>query len=230
MERIAIWMAAAALCALAGCERNGDSTASGASNTAVLGGYGPPRGSSAVDPVTGLPVPPAPRQATPHVVRADRDAVLALWEEQGQVMASRWDGGRWEPAQALEAIAGEASNLRVVGNGNGAAMAVWQHTVGRIDSLRFSAWDSRGGWSPPDVMPGALPRARQPGKTAGGLVQAAAPVLEIDAQGNVRAQWLSGFAQDQVQASTYVPAEGWARPVDLPLQAAAPNPAQLPPR
>ena len=31
----------------------------------------------------------------------------------------------------------------------------------------------------------------------------------------------SGFNENEVQASTYVPGEGWARPVDLPVQANA---------
>lgn len=216
--RLALWVVAASLCTLAGCERNGAGSAASPNNTAVMGGYGPPPSAS----TAGVPPPPAPRGARAELANAGDDATLALWEDRGTVYASRHTPGTgWEPARPLEDIGGEASNLRLASNGNGVAMAVWQHTVGRIESLRYSRWEAQRGWTPPDVMPGALPRPRQPGKTAGGLVEDAAPRLEVDAQGNARAQWLSGFAPDQVQASTYVPGESWARPVDLPLRADA---------
>jgi hypothetical protein len=92
--------------------------------------------------------------------------------------------------------------------------------VGRIDSLRYSRFEAGKGWTEPDVMPGALPRPRQPGKTAGGSVEQAAPRIEVDEDGHARAEWRSGFDATQLQASTYVAGEGWARPIDLPLQAA----------
>jgi hypothetical protein len=163
-----------------------------------------------------------------------RFTAVAIWEEGGHVMATRYNAVRgWEPALPLEQISGQASNARLASNRHGVAMAIWQHTVGRIDSLRFSRYEEGRGWSRPDVMPGALPRPRQPGKTAGGLVDEAAPRIEIDARGNARAQWLSGFNDNQIQASTYVPGEGWARPVDLPTEttaAAAASAASAPPR
>lgn len=212
----ALLLAVASLCILAACERDGAGTAASPSNTAVMGGYGPaPSAASAV------PAPPAPRGARIELAPADGETTLALWEDRGTVYASRHTrAAGWEPARPLEDIGGDASNLRLASNGNGVAMAIWQHTVGRIESLRYSRWEAAGGWSTPDVMPGALPRPRQPGKTAGGLVEDATARVEVDGQGNARAQWLSGFGQDQVQASTYVPGEGWARPVDLPRQAA----------
>jgi hypothetical protein len=211
-------VALAGLCTLAACERNGTGTAQSPSNTAVMGGYGPAPSASAAD----LPPPPAPRGARAELAPADGETTLAIWEDKGTIHASRHTrAAGWETPRPLEDIGGEASNLRLAGNGNGVAMAVWQHTVGRIESLRYSRWEAGRGWSAPDVMPGALPRPRQPGKTAGGLVDDAAARLEVDAQGNARAQWLSGFAEDQVQASTYVPGEGWARPVDLPHQGTA---------
>jgi hypothetical protein len=183
-----------------------------------MGGFGGPPGDG-----SALPAPPAPRGSKAVTAPAAADATLAVWEEQGRVMASRYTrAGGWDQAVPLEDIAGDASNLRLAGNGNGVAMAVWQHTVGRIESLRFARWEEATGWSVPDVMPGALPRPTQPGKSAGPAVDDAAVQLEVDAQGNARAQWRSGFDAAQVQASTFLPGEGWSRAIDLPLAAAAP--------
>jgi hypothetical protein len=215
--RLAIVLLAAGAAALLGACRERPETA--ASNTAVLGGYGPPR-STGPEAAGAIPPPRVPRNATPQIAMVGSDAAVAVWEQDGQVVASRFSRARgWEAAQPLERIAGQASNARIAGNGQGVAMALWQHTVGRIESLRYSRFEADKGWSPPDVMPGALPRPRQPGKTAGGTVAQAAPQIEVDAHGNARAEWRSGFDEDEVQASTFVAGEGWTRPVDLPLQA-----------
>lgn len=214
-------LAVAAACALVGCDRGQDAERR-ASNTAVMGGYGPPRAGSPQD-ATGIPAPPAPRGARVHVAPADAETALAVWEDQGRVMASRHTrAGGWEQPVPLEDIAGNASNVRLASNSNGVAMAVWQHTVGRIEALRYSRWEDANGWSQPDVMPGAQPRPTQPGKTAGNGVDNAAVQLEVDALGNARAQWRSGFDASEVQASTFVPGEGWSRAIDLPLAAAQP--------
>lgn len=213
--RTALLLACALAGALAGCGKNDT-----VSNTAVLGGYGPAAADAALR--GEVSPPPAPRNATPQLAIVNREHALAVWEEQGQVMATSYSLGRgWETPRPLEDIHGQASNARIAANRDGIAMAVWQHTVGRIDSLRFSRYQPDSGWSQPDVVPGALPRPRQPGKTAGASVQDAAPRIELDERGNASALWLSGFAEGEVQASTYVHGKGWARPVDLPLQAGA---------
>ncbi|MBI5279616.1 MAG: hypothetical protein HY854_24500 [Burkholderiales bacterium] len=202
----------ACACALAaGCRDRHE-----ASNTAVLGGAAPAAHPAAAP--ASVPAPTVPRNATPEVAITGEAQAVAVWEENGVVMASRYTGATgWTPPQALERIGGEASNAKVAANGRGVAMAIWRHSVGRIDSLRFSRWQQATGWSTPDVMPGALPRPRQPGKTAGGTVEKAAPRIEVDAQGNARAEWPSGFADNEMQVSTFVRGEGWARPVDVPL-------------
>jgi hypothetical protein len=219
---VALALAALAF-ALGACDSRDERAERRASNTAVLGGFGAPPAAT-VDPAGQAPAPPAPRGSKAVVAAGNEETTLALWDEQGRVMASRHTrAGGWEQAVPLEDIAGDASNLRLAGNRNGVAMAIWQHTVGSIESLRYSRWEEATGWTPPDVMPGALPRATQPGKTAGNAVDAAAVELDVDALGNARAQWRSGFDASQLQASTFVPGEGWSRAIDLPV-AAAPAP------
>ncbi|HVZ43222.1 MAG TPA: hypothetical protein VHA82_05380 [Ramlibacter sp.] len=150
---------------------------------------------------------------------ADSKTGLALWLQDGRVMVSRWTlNTNWERPKPLETIAGSASHARLASNGRGVAIAVWQHTVGDIESLRYSRWQHGRGWETPDVMPGALPRPHD----EGGPLDTTAVRIEVDRDGNARAEWPSGFDADQMQSSTFVPGEGWARPVDLPLQAAAP--------
>jgi hypothetical protein len=233
--------AAAAVVLTASRERDTAPVTARGSDTAVLGGYGSgpggaagARGSEAAlaDALgNAIPSPPMPRNTVADMALVGRFTALALWEEQGRVMATRYTRERgWEPPQPLEQIGGQASNARLASNRAGVAMAVWQHTVGRIDSLRYSRYEEGRGWSRPDVMPGALPRPRQPGKTAGGTVEEAAPRIEVDAAGNARAQWLSGFNESQIQASTYVPGEGWARPVDLDADTTASAAPPAPPR
>jgi hypothetical protein len=95
---------------------------------------------------------------------------------------------------------------------------VWRHTVGSIQSLRFSRFDPVAGWSVPDVMPGALPRP--PG-------QAAPPELRMDEAGNVTARWPSGFDPRDTQVARYTAGQGWSRAVSANL-AAAPGPAPAP--
>lgn len=231
--------AAAAAVLTASRDRDGPPASARGNDTTVLGGYGNAQrdqgaGSRAEAGLTdaqgrAIALPPVPRNTAADMALVGPFTALAVWEEHGRVMAARYTRERgWDLPQPLEQIGGQASNARLAGNGAGTAMAVWQHTVGRIDSLRYSRYDEGRGWTPPDVMPGALPRPRQPGKTAGGLVDEAAPRIEVDALGNARAQWLSGFNEEQFQASTYVPGEGWARPVDLPADttASAPGPVQ----
>ncbi|MBE7368351.1 hypothetical protein [Ramlibacter pallidus] len=201
----------AAMVALSGC---GDELpkSAGVNNTAVLGGYAPgqartPEGQVLTDG-RGQPIPPAPVPAgvQAQAVRSAEEGALAVWVQEGHVVASGWtrDGG-WTPPQALEEIYGVASDPQVAGNGRGSAMAVWRHTVGSIHSLRFSRFDTASGWSVPDVMPGALPRP-----DVSGPGDPTVPRLQMDAEGNVVAQWPSGFAADEVQTARYLAGQGWS--------------------
>jgi hypothetical protein len=220
-------MAAAVACAamLQACDRGGDTP-----DTRTLGGYGEARSTRLVE-VDGRKVspPPAPRNVAPQLAAAGPNTTVAVWLEDGRVVASRHHPVRgWEPPAPLETIGGQASPPQLAGNGRGVAMAVWRHSVGAIDSLRYARFETRSGWTAPDVLEGALPRAPQPGKRAGGLVEAAAPRIEVDESGNARAQWQSGFKDGEIQVSTYVAGEGWSRPLDLPATAAAQAPASAP--
>jgi hypothetical protein len=189
------------------------SAASDRSHTAVLGGFG--TGPKAPAETEAIPPPPGlPRLAKAQVVRSGPDAALAIWLQDGNVMAARYTrAAGWDAAHPLEDIYGEDSDPQLASNGQGTAMAVWRHTVGSIQSLRYSRFDTSG-WSVPDVMPGALPQPR----TAGN----AAPRLQMDAQGRVQAEWTSGFDPKETQTARYVPGQGWSHAEANALALAAP--------
>jgi hypothetical protein len=94
---------------------------------------------------------------------------------------------------------------------------MWRHTVGSIHSLRFSRFESGTGWSLPDVVPGALPRPDSDGPA--GAQDALR--LQMDAAGNVTAQWPSGFAANEMQAADYLAGRGWDRAVSERLASAS---------
>lgn len=215
-----------AIAGLAGC--GDDERPEAAGSTAVLGGFGAAPKKAASEPLVDsqgrpIPRPPAPRSATVQVVPTGADAAVAVWEQDHHVVTASYAAGRgWTPSVPLEEIYGEAGAPQLAGNGQGAALAVWQHTVGSIQSLRFSRFDATTGWSVPDVMPGALPRP--PSRLAG----ASAPELHMDAQGNAFAQWPSGFADNEVQTSRYTAGQGWTRALSEPVTATAPPSAGQP--
>lgn len=200
----------AAVLALAGCDR-GDAPRS---HTAVLGGSAPGTAPGAAQwSLTdargrGIPPPLLPPGATARAVRSADESALAVWVQDGHVVACTYAPATgWSAAQPLESIYGQASDPQLVSNGKGPAMAVWRHTVGNILSLRFSRYEPGAGWSQPDVMPGALPRPPSQGAAAG----RDAPQLEMDARGNVLARWPSGFRAGEVQTARYVDGQGWTR-------------------
>lgn len=202
--------------ALAGCRERPAS-----SNTAVLGGYGQPpaRTEPALTDAHGQPIPPppAPSGTQAQVVRSGDEAALALWVKDGRVVTSAFARpGGWGEARPLEEIYGQASDPQVASNARGAALAVWRHTVGTIQSLRFSRFDAASGWTAPDVLPGALPRPHAEGAAR----HDDAPRLAMDAEGNVTARWASGFAATEEQVARYTPGEGWSRPLSEPVAAA----------
>jgi hypothetical protein len=219
-------LALLAALALAGCGQkdppktatvNGDH-----SNTSVLGGYGPTDRPAAPAPLTDaqgqpIPAPPVPAGTQAQAAHSGKDTAVAVWVQDGHVVASSWTrAGGWTPAQALEQIYGAASDPQLASNGNGRAMAVWRHTVGSIQALRYSRFDQQAGWTSPDVMPGALPRPDVGGPSGGGD----APRLAMDAQGNVVAQWQSGFDAREVQIARYVEGQGWTRAASEPVASA----------
>lgn len=202
--------------AVAACDRDEP-----AHDTKVLGGYGAGRAAdgatSALTDDDGrvIPPPPAPAKAVVRAARSGENAALALWVQDGRVMASSWsrDGG-WSPAHPLEDIYGEASDPQLASNGQGKAMAVWRHTVGKIESLRFSPYAQGPGWGTPDVMPGALPRPDDSKATRD------APQLRMDREGNVVAEWASGFRADEQQTARWTEGEGWSRAASEPVASA----------
>lgn len=214
----------AAALALAGC---GDEPAPPA-NTAVLGSSGAAgagAGAATLTDARGQPIPPPPAPAgTPvQFARSGDENALALWEQEGQVLAASFSrSAGWSEARPLEQIYGRASDPQLASNGRGVAMALWRHTVGSIQSLRFSRFDASEGWSVPDVVPGALPQPH----VQGGARHDDAPTLSMDADGNATARWPSGFADDEVQSARHTPGEGWSRAVS---EAVAQAPGERPP-
>lgn len=222
MRRLAA-LACAVAClawALAGCSERADRQG----DTTVLGGSAPEDardGGRVVDTVPPpIPAPPVPPGVQPQLTRSGKAAALAVWVQDGHVVASSLlpAGGGWSTPQPLEDIYGEASDPRLAGNREGEAMAVWRHTVGSIRSLRFSRFAPGSGWSRPDVLPGALPR------TEGSVA------LQMDAQGNVLARWPSGFSANEVQAARHVQGQGWSPAHSEQVAASPPAPAASPQR
>lgn len=203
--------------ALAGCRDRPPAPG----GTSVLGGNGPAAAASgeALTDARGQPIPAPPvAPGTPaQVVRAGDDTALAVWVKDGHVTASSFARPRgWSEPRALEEIYGVASDPQLASNGRGAAMALWRHTVGTIQSLRFSRFDAASGWSAPDVVPGALPRPRAEG-AAGVDVS---PRLAMDADGTVTARWPSGFASREQQVARYTPRDGWSPAASEPVVSA----------
>jgi hypothetical protein len=220
---------------LAGCnERPAPGVPASSSNTAVLGSQGPASQPGAppseITPLKDadgriIPPPPLPADATGQVALTGPGTAWAVWVQGDRVVGARYTrAGGWEAPQPFERIAGQDSDPQLASNGQGTAMALWRHTVGRIESLRYSRYEASTGWSGPDVLRGALPRSRPAGLPPGQPHDASAPRLEMDADGHARAAWPSGFDAAQLQTSQYLRGRGWSPPLDAPL-ATAPPPA-----
>ena len=215
MNRFATAGVACVLCGLvAACKEAPapvTTTVSASTDTAVLGNAAS-KGSNAA-PAQAIPPPPLPGSIRAQLVPSGASTAVALWVQDGDIMASTYAADRgWAPAQVLEQIYGDASDPQLASDGRGHAMAVWHHTVGKIESLRFSRYEAGTGWSVPDVVPGALPRP------AG---QASAPQLRMDAAGHAFARWPSGFDEHEMQSARFVAGQGWSRAVSEPTSAAA---------
>lgn len=188
---------------VAGCDRRAPLPPP-PNHTAVLG--------AAEAPLTdaqgqAIPRPNVPAGVRAQVVRSGDQTALAVWVQDGRVVAASYDRAHgWSAPQPLEQIYGEASDPQLASNGRGIAMALWRHTVGEIQSLRASRYDAASGWSTPDVVPGAVPRPRNAGPRG-------APQLQMDAQGNVTARWTSALPTGDEQVARYDAGAGWKRAV-----------------
>lgn len=191
-----------------------------ANDTAVLGSAREPQ--AAPGPLRDasgrlVPAPPLPRDTTVQMALVAPDTALALWIQDGRAVSAAWTPSfGWSAPQPLERIYGQASDGQLASNGRGEAMALWRHTVGNIESLRFSRYEPGRGWATPDVMPGALPRSRPEGAAAGRAAEGA-PRLTMDAAGNAVAQWPSGFDEREYQTARFVAGRGWSRAESQPM-------------
>jgi hypothetical protein len=211
----------AAGCRDAGMARN---------DTAVLGASRPDAESGSPLPVltdvhgNTIPAPPAAAGARPQMASSGDESALAVWVQDSHVVAAAWTRATgWSSPEPLERIYGHSSEPRLASNGKGVAMAVWHHTVGNIHSLRFSRFEAASGWSPPDVLPGAMPRPA----AAGAPLGQDAPRLQVDADGNAQAHWPSGFHANEWQTARYVAGQGWTHATNEPV--ASGPPASAPP-
>ena len=178
-----------------------------ASNTAVLGSNGQQRKAPERAVAPSFPAPPAPNGSEVDIAPLPSGAALAVWPQGGQVHGARFTpAAGWSAAQPLETIRGEVNDLELAGNDKGDAMAVWRHTLGDIQSLRFSRWTPDAGWAPPDVIPGVLPRRLNSGVR---------PRLMMDTAGGVTLQWPSGFGGTSAQVTRYETGRGWSVPLDV---------------
>lgn len=195
---------------LGACRDARPPAASESNHTAVLGNAGP-----SPSQAQGLPPPPGvPAGTQVQTARTGADTALAAWVQDGRVVTASYAGATgWTAAQPLEEIYGEDSDPQLASNAQGTAMVIWRHTVGSIESLRYSRFDSSG-WSVPDVMPGALPQPR--------TAKNAAPRLQMDAQGQAVAEWTSGFDASRTQSTRYVPGQGWSHASSSGLASAEP--------
>jgi hypothetical protein len=169
-----------------------------------------------------IPPPRVPPGITAQAAVTAPGIAWAVWIQDKRAVGARYTrAGGWEAPIPFERIAGIDTDPQLASNGNGTAMAMWRHTVGRIESLRYSRWDAANGWSGPDVLHGALPQPRPAGLPHGQPHPPTAPRLVMDQQGTVHAEWPSGFHAQQVQASAFLPSRGWTRPEDRPGEATA---------
>lgn len=206
----------AAVLTLAAC---GDPVPS-APDTRQLGAGGDGPASQVLPGLRPVPLPPGvPPSTAVQLAPAGDDTALALWVQDGTVQSAVYrPGAGWTPATPLEDIYGQASDAQLATSGQGSALALWRHTVGRIESLRFSRYEEGRGWSTPDVVPGALPRPRPAGAPPR-LPAEGAPELVMDAEGNAVARWPSGFDAEEAQIARYEPGRGWTRAHSEPLAA-----------
>jgi hypothetical protein len=173
-----------------------------------------------------IPAPLVPAGTTAQAALTAPGTAWAIWIQEGRTVGARYTrAGGWEAPIPFERIAGIDSDPQLASNGNGTAMAMWRHTVGRIEALRYSHWDAATGWSGPDVLHGALPRSRPPNLPPEQPYPPVAPRLAMDQQGTAHAEWPSGFNEQQMQASAFLPSRGWTQPEDRPLEATA-SPAE----
>jgi hypothetical protein len=184
-------------------------------DTSVLGSSSGPRGNvfPTLTDARGreIPQPTLPANTAARIAATGEENALAVWVHEGTLTASSYAPTTgWSEPQPLEEMHGDASDPELAANAQGKGLAVWRHTVGSIESLRFSLYTPGAGWSIPDVLPGALPRPRG----AGGPVE-----LRMDDAGNAIARWPSGFDARQAQLARYTAGEGWSRAVDEPLAA-----------
>lgn len=212
-RRAVLALALAAL--LAACD---EGPREGSHDTSVLGARGEPDRPAGPPPLVDargreIPQPSLPPNTAARIAAAGEQSALAVWVQDGTLTAATFAPATgWSEPQPLEDIHGDASDPELVANAEGKGLAVWRHTVGSIESLRFSRFTPGAGWSIPDVMPGALPRPRG----AGGPI-----VLRMDGAGNAEARWPSGFDAREAQAARYTEGQGWSRALSEPLSAAA---------
>jgi hypothetical protein len=133
---------------------------------------------------------------TPQVAVEGTGTARAIWVEfdldatnpnggRNRVWSSRFVGGTWQAAEPVESNSGDSMSPQVTVDASGNALAVWQ----QFDGAHNTVWTSRR-------LPGATQWEGALLLQADGTLDAAAPAIARDANGNALALW------QQVQAST----------------------------
>ena len=141
-------------------------------------------------------------------VHADGSAVLA-WTRmrgfdgnRGRIMSSRFAPATgWQAPRAVSAGGGDAHGHRIVMDGAGNVIAVWQQNAGEVQSVFASRFDRRSGWDAPQQL-------ELPGEEAFG------PRIAVDVEGNVTAIWIRADGESgSVVAARHAGAYAWQAPV-----------------
>jgi len=77
-----------------------------------------------------------PSATKPQIAINNNGKALAVWEQDDNIMANRFDGTSWGTAEPIEASAGPATFPQIIIDSNGKALAVWQQD-NKIMANRF---------------------------------------------------------------------------------------------
>jgi hypothetical protein len=132
---------------------------------------------------------------TPHVGVDTSGNAIALWDEGGNIVASRYAVGTgWGQSQTLQLKAGDLTLPEIAIDGQGNGQVVWRQTIGtNYNSAPYATRYAQGGWSSPAQIPSSA------------LTTIFNPRISAAANGDAIAVWhqYDGM-RFRIQASRYV--------------------------
>ena len=139
---------------------------------------------------------------------------VAVWNQGGKIQANHFvPGSGWGTAALIEWTGGDANSPQVAFDANGNALAVWQQNTGfgtltRIWSNRYTVGS---GW-------GGFPALIQTDPNGGGVANALAPQIAMDASGDALAVWVQTDASSpmpNIWINRYTAGSGWGTTANL---------------